>query len=510
MPMLPSVPNVQKGSLNVKIAKRLSFIACTLLLLFHYVSYGQAFSKSARIVAENKKAGTTDWLIDVPYDTCSYPDHQFCRRPQIEGYCSHASIRAGERLSIFVSTAPASDYSLQVYRMGYYGGKGARLMRSFASLTGTPQQTPAADPRTNFFECRWDTAVSFTIPQDWLSGVYIGKLTTAKNNNQSYVVFIVKDDRKADFLFQCSDLTWQAYNRWPQWHSMYDEGQKPWVNTHGARMSFDRPYSLYVNGLPSDFNPLSNGAGEFLLWEHPLSFWLEREGYDVTYISNTDTHADPATLLRAKGFLSVGHDEYWTQQMFDNVTAARDAGVNLLFLCGNSLDKKVYLEPATDGRPNRATGRLPKPESIDEQNLMGASSYGVGYTSFVCRAPKHWLFAGTGMKRNDSIPDFVGWEYHGLPTGDNKGLVILAQNKIYPNRFKDANAPDHTATIYTAAKGNFVFNAGTCWWSMLLATPPGFKNPVCNQGAENYRVIDFSKGDKRVQQMTKNLLNRCL
>jgi hypothetical protein len=109
--------------------------------------------------------------------------------------------------------------------------------------------------------------------------------------------------------------------------------------------------------------PLSNGAGEFLLWEHPLSFWLEREGYDVTYISNTDTHAEPATLLRAKGFLSVGHDEYWTQQMFDNVTAARDAGVNLLFLCGNSLDKKVFLEPATDGRPNRVTGRLPKPES---------------------------------------------------------------------------------------------------------------------------------------------------
>jgi hypothetical protein len=141
---------------------------------------------------------------------------------------------------------------------------------------------------------------------------------------------------------------------------------------------------------------------------------------------------------------------------------------------------------------------------------MGASSYGVGYTSFVCRAPKHWVFAGTGMKRNDSIPDFVGWEYHGLPTGDNKDLVILAQNTIYPNRFKDANAPDHTATIYTAAKGNFVFNAGTCWWSMLLATPPGFKNPVCNQGADNYRVIDFSKGDKRVQQMTKNLLNRCL
>ena len=58
-----------------------------------------------------------------------------------------------------------------------------------------------------------------------------------------------------------------------------------------------------------DFAPLSNGSGEFLLWEFPLAFWLEKEGYDVTYISDTDTHADPEGLLRRKAYLSVGHDE---------------------------------------------------------------------------------------------------------------------------------------------------------------------------------------------------------
>jgi hypothetical protein len=339
----------------------------------------------------------------------------------------------------------------------------------------------------------------------------MGKLTAKKDNSQAYVVFIVKDNRKADFLFQCSDLTWQAYNRWPQWHSLYDEGQQPWVNTNGARASFDRPYGLYVNGLPSDFNPLSNGGGEFLLWEHPLAFWMEKEGYDVSYISNTDTHADAATLLRTRGFLSVGHDEYWTDAMYKNVMAARDAGVNLLFLSGNSVNGKVYLAPATDGRPNRVTGRVPGERLFaNEQHLMGSSSYGVGYTSFVCKAPHHWLFENTGMKQNDSIENFVGWEYHGLPLGDNKNTVVVAQNKIQPNKFRDKEAPDHAATVYTTEKGNFVFNAGTCWWSMLLAAPPGYQNPVNNQGPQNYKVIDFSKGDKRVQQMTKNLLSRCL
>ncbi|HZH66641.1 MAG TPA: N,N-dimethylformamidase beta subunit family domain-containing protein [Flavisolibacter sp.] len=489
----------------------LFYVVGTMLCFISFAEPSLDSRTSNLIIEENKKEGTRDWLINVPFDTCGYPDHQFCRRKQVEGYSSHTSIKGGEQLSIFVSTDPGSDYALHIYRMGYYGGKGGRLMKSYDNLKGSPQAIPEWDKKTNFLECKWDTAVKFTIPHDWVSGVYLGKLTAKKDGSQAYVIFIVKDSRKADFLFQCSDLTWQAYNRWPLWHSLYDEGQQPWVNTNGARISFDRPYGLYVNGLPSDFNPLSNGGGEFLLWEYPLSFWMEKEGYDVSYISNVDTHADPATLLRAKGFLSVGHDEYWTGSMFKNVMAARDAGVNLLFLSGNSVNGKVYLEPATDGRMNRVTGRVPAERLFsNEQDLMGASSYGVGYTSFVCKTPDHWLFNGTGMKRNDSIENFVGWEYHGLPLGSNKNTIVVAQNKIRPNKFKDPEAPDHAATMYTTAKGAFVFNAGTCWWSMLLATPPGFQNPVNNQGPANYKVIDFSKPDKRVQQMTKNLLARCL
>jgi hypothetical protein len=95
--------------------------------------------------------------------------------------------------------------------------------------------------------------------------------------------------------------------------------------------------------------------------------------------------------------------------MYKNAMAARDAGVNLLFLSGNSVNGKIYLAPATDGRPNRVTGRVPGERLFaNEQHLMGASSYGVGYTSFVCKAPDHWLFENTGMKQNDSIQTLWG------------------------------------------------------------------------------------------------------
>ncbi len=127
---------------------------------------------------------------------------------------------------------------------------------------------------------------------------------------QSYIIWVVRDDRKCDFLFQVSDNTWNAYNRWPSQFSLYDDGQKVWYWGPDVKVSFDRPYGNYCQILDA---PLSVGSGEFFLWEFPLAFWMEKHGYDVSYISNTDTHADPQGLLRAKGLLSVGHDEYWSR-----------------------------------------------------------------------------------------------------------------------------------------------------------------------------------------------------
>jgi hypothetical protein len=75
-------------------------------------------------------------------------------------------------------------------------------------------------------ECPWEPATKLVIPRDWPSGVYLGKLTAEREKLQSYVIFIVRDDRPCDFLFQCSDTTWSAYNRWPDQWSLYDDGKK--------------------------------------------------------------------------------------------------------------------------------------------------------------------------------------------------------------------------------------------------------------------------------------------
>lgn len=454
------------------------------------------------IVEENEKPGTKEWLL-TKIDTVlvqKSPDGEnqphYARSKKIEAYASQTSYRAGETVRLFVSTEPASEFTIDVYRMGYYQGNGGRHMMKAGPIAGRAQPTPE-DGERNLRECRWEPSHEFEVPKDWVSGVYLAKFTRSGDGFQCYAIFVVKDERKADFNFQVSDMTWQAYNRWPAWRSLYDFQNKLWVTTGGDIISFDRPYSFFYNLLPSDANELTNGSGEFLLWEFPLAFWMEQEGYDVTYTSNVDTHADAEGLLRTKAFISVGHDEYWTRQMYDNAARARDAGVNLLFLSGNAVDGEVFLTVSTDGRANRVMGRAKW--FPDEHKLMGASSYGVGLGDWVVSQPEHWLYEGTGLKKGDTIKGLVGWEYHGPPLTEDPTLVVVSEGRFTDFRWEAEST--HAATFYDGPKGNFVFNAGTCWWSMPLARPPGARNPP---------DADFSQTDERVQRMTKNLFERVL
>jgi hypothetical protein len=189
------------------------------------------------IPRENAKPGTRDWMLTK---TRIDPATKY-RCPWIEGYCSRTSVRAGEKIQFFVSTNPASDFGIEVFRMGYYGGTGGRKMLELGPFKkGTVQPDPPIGPR-RLRECKWDACAELKIPKDWVSGVYVGKLTAEKEGFQSYLIFVVRDDRKADFIFQCSDTTWQAYNRWPSQFSLYDDGKNSWYWGPGMDISFDRP-----------------------------------------------------------------------------------------------------------------------------------------------------------------------------------------------------------------------------------------------------------------------------
>ena len=500
-----------------------------------FMGFSRVFSQDSKnpenlIQIENAKPGTKDWII-----TNTYIDpHTWWRSPRIEGYCSEPSVRAGDTIRIMVSTNPASEFSLEIYRTGYYGGDGGRLMKTFESLQGKTQPDPPVGEH-RLRECKWEPSVEFEIPDDWVSGVYLGKLTARKDGVywrrvQSYVIFIVSDDRPCDLLFQCSDLTWQSYNSWPndEW-SLYHAngyllnglGRKKWLTGERGWVSFDRPYALFCQRHLVQ-NPKSVGSGEFLLWEFPLSYWMEQHGYDVSYISNVDTHNDGLPgLLRAKGFISVGHDEDWTKKMYDDVSAARDAGLHLAFLSGNSVCCELGLLPSAEGQPQRIlrpdryffgeelakqfeqmTGeKLGSAVGPSAALLMGGITAGISGGDWICRNHDHWLYEDTGLKEGDAIKDLIGWEYHGFPDMDLPGMEILAYSPIVAGNGNPQ--PPHVATIYNGPKGNVVFNAGSIWYAQGLSSPPGHVLPAIGRARPQ-------GPDPIVQRMTKNLFDRFL
>ena len=462
---------------------------------------------------ENAKPGTRDWMLT---NTRIDPKTKY-RCPWVEGFCSRASVRAGESITFFVSTDPPSPYRIDLYRMGYYGGAGGRLVTSLGPFKGAKQPDPPLH-QSRLPECKWEPAATIAIPADWPSGVYLGKLTADRDKLQSYLIFIVRDDRPADFLFQCSDTTWQAYNRWPSQYSLYDKGKDTWYWGPGCDVSFDRPYGKYCQIMDQ---PLSTGSGEWFLWEFPLAYWLEQHGYDVTYVSNLDTHADPKGLLRAKGFLSVGHDEYYSIEMFNHLKSAIDAGLSVAFLSGNTCCGRIDPRPSSDRRRDRVFGRVDRfgpadPEEVkhfpamgllphkssNERTLIGARSTGhiTGGADWACSLPDHWVFEGTGMKKGDAIPGLVGWEWHGDPATDIPGLEVVSTAMTTDGRGNEHGA--YTATVYPGPKKNFVFNASTCWWADGLSEPPGYIRPS---------AYTQPKGpDARAQRITANVLRRML
>jgi hypothetical protein len=470
-------------------------------------------AKSDLVREENAKPGTSDWILT---NTRVDPNTRY-RSPWIEGYCSRTSVRSGETIEFKVSTNPASSFVIDCYRMGYYGGKGGRHLERFGPFQGSPQADPPVGEE-RLRECAWNTAMRLTIPATWPSGVYLAKLTEEREKLQSYMIFVVRDDRECNFLFQCSDTTWAAYNRWPDLWSLYDDGTPPhnWYTGPGVRVSLDRPYGKYRQIFDA---PLSQGSGEFLLWEFPLAFWMEKAGYDVSYISNMDTHADARGLGRGKVFLSVGHDEYWSLDMFQNVKSAIDTGIHAAFFSGNSVDGVIEVLPNAAGAPYRTIGRIGKFAGVDSERervyddkwkqhgpdpalLMGArtTTPANGSADWTCVNEKHWLFEGTGMKNGDSIKGLVGWEHHGHPASI-PGLEVLARGAV-SSRGKPQGT-EYTATMFRAPKGNWVFNAATIWWSDGLSEPPGYLRPSAHGGTP-------PGPDPRVQRMTENLFQRFL
>jgi hypothetical protein len=506
------------------------------------------------IARENQKAGTADWELENP-----------ATKREIEGYASLTSVNIGGEIKLFVNTKEP-NYTIEIFRTGWYDGLGGRRMNDPIIRKGTRQPLPIEDEASGLIECNWKDPYILRIPDradDWISGIYLAKLTASRTGKQSYIIFVVRDDdRKSDILFQSSVTTYQAYNNWGykslyRWNSQAKQAYK---------VSFNRPYAMSPNRKAS----YGVGAGEFITnfqpkrrtssagWEYNMVRWLEKEGYDVTYATNIDTHFNSRLLLSHKAFLSVGHDEYWSRDMRENIEAARDEGVSIGFFGSNICYWQIRLEPSRiTGEVNRtvvaykemadldplgglkvelgtvnspveiAAGRqlnygIDKPEraEIATTNHKSPALYSLVTTRWRDRtvgSPEDALIGvmyetfqvNSDIVIDENAPDWL-LKKTGLKKGDKlPGLLGYEVDRMFGNAPKNIVRVAHSPyphgggtryadmTIYTADSGAKVFATGSMQWGWGLDdyNAPQLRPPVLNAGA---------------QQITRNVLAKLL
>jgi uncharacterized repeat protein (TIGR01451 family) len=419
----------------------------------------------------------------------------------VEGYASETSALPGDTLHFHVSTDPAAPYRVEIYRLGWYGGSGARLVGCVPGCAGFSQGQPQPRPAAGApgpLRASWPVTDTFVLPADAASGYYrVRFVLPGGQSSATFVIVRAPPGAQAAVLVQVPVNTWQAYNSWDG-RSLYDIAG---AAARANRVSFDRPYAW---SAPMNQSPLG--------WEYPLVAFLEQAGYDVSYQTDLDTDRDPASLLGHRLVIDIGHDEYWTEAMRDAFEAARDAGVNLAFMGSNDAYWRARYEDGgrtlavyksgddplagADAKTGlfRALGR-PECGLIGIQHQGGRLNWPAGDYTVVASALGHPWFAGTGFEAGSVVRGVVGVETDTIPSWDGGASCGHALTVLFHHEAGGDTLGNADATVYTAPSGARVFAAGSKRFVWGLADPPP------GSGRTHGLV------DPRLQRFARNLLD---
>ncbi|MBZ6077194.1 DUF4082 domain-containing protein [Microvirga sp. WGZ8] len=465
----------------------------------------------------------------------------------IQGFATNISVNHGSTIDFKIAT-DSTNYRIDIYRLGYYDGAGARKVKTIEKdlATAQIQPHPIVDYSLGLIDCgNWSVSASWDVPEDAVSGVYFAKLVREDGTpGQNIIPFIVRNDEdKSDITFQTSDTTWQAYNAWGG-ASLYvgdvplnPEDMISYIppNCSCGLTAIGRAYAVSYNRPFITTSSPRGGPWDFIFGaEYPAIRWLEQNGYDINYISGVDSSRDGAQLLNSKIFLSVGHDEYWSGEQRANVEAARDAGVNLAFWSGNEAYWKIRWETSIDGTGtpyrtmvtykqtlaqadidpsdvNTGTWRDPRfadPGQEPENSLTGTmfmvDSYRrdtitIPYDMSQLRFWKNTSIANLQPGESASlVQNLLGYEWDSdVENGFRpEGLINLSLSTVSVNTLLQdygstvgPGTATHSLTLYRAASGALVFGAGTVYWSWGLdpnnSIEPGPADPNVQQAMVN-------------------------
>jgi hypothetical protein len=419
------------------------------------------------IVRENSREGARDWWGKHA------PPHT------IEGYPTQCSVRPGERLELCVSTRPAARYRIAVHRLGWYSGLGARAVAEHPSagdLQGTPREVPEPRPGPHIDSAGWPVSDVIQIGAEWTTGVYVARLILTSGEHEgldAFVPFVVRAPlgEVATILVQQPVTTAQAYNNWGG-KSLYTSNSTDEVAA--VKVSFDRPYTAWSHANLNARWPFG--------CDYQLIRYLEREGFDVAYTTDVDTHREPWSPAGHRLLMTSGHDEYWTRELRDAFEEALAAGVNLACMGANTAYWQMRFEDgertmveyrwrAEDPEPDRALktelfrNLAPaRPEcllwGVQYQDGLGLPNQSRDYT-LTRECDAHPWLEGTGFEHPATLKGLVGYEWDGLQKGLEPADATVFFH--YDNELSNADA-----LVHRAPSGAQVFAAGSLQFSWGL------------------------------------------
>ena len=489
------------------------------------------------VACENALPGDpkSDWDVDEPGDL------------SIQGFATDQSVNVGGTVTFKINT-PVTSYHIDILRFGWYGGLGARkVVSNMLPTAQLPQTQPACvvdnTNTTGLIDCgNWAASASWAVPSTAVSGIYAAHLVRNDTGGDSLIFFVVRNDAShSAIVYQSSDVTREAYNQYGG-NSLYSctvacPPGNPLGYKGAYQVSFNRPNTAVQLGEQYSFF-----GAEFQMVE-----FLEANGYDTSYISGVDTDRAGTLLKNHKVYMDSGHDEYWSAAQRTNVTAARDAGVNLAFFSGNEMFWKTRYLPSVDGSSTSYRTLVTYKEThfnakVDPQPSIwtgtwrdprfaattdgGKPENGLTGTAFVVDPPNSFAIqvpAANGKARlwrnttaatlapgkvDTLAPNTMGYEWDAdLDNGFRPaGLIDLSSTtENVTNLMLDYGSIEgpgtatHSLTMYKAASGALVFGAGTVQWSWgLEGSPDGTAPPNKDQMQATVNLF----ADMKVQPTT--------
>ncbi|MDP9845199.1 N,N-dimethylformamidase beta subunit family domain-containing protein [Streptosporangium lutulentum] len=420
--------------------------------------------------AENARRGDPRWRV-----------RERGAEHEIEGFADRVSVLPGESFRLYVSTT-AARYTVRAFRVGWYGGAGARKVWQSPSLRGRRQAPPETIAATRTVTAAHWRPGPEVDTDGWPEGSYLLRLDTGAGAGRYVPLTVRSASTRGRLVVVNAVTTWQAYNDWGG-RSLYT-GPGGFEDRSRA-VSFDRPYD-------------TSGARLFLDMERDAIEVAERSGVPLAYVTNLELDEDPHILDGARGLVSLGHDEYWSARMRRTVEAARDRGTNLAFLGANAVYWRVRFAGTPlgrgrlvvcdkgDGDPGTRLWRESEPESSLTGPMYDCFPAEAAY---VVHSPRHWIFKGTGVRRGTAFPGMAGVETDKVFPGAPRPMEVLA---ISPVNCGGRSTLAHSA-YYTVPSGAAVFTSGTMRWVCAL------RGARCGHGVTG-RAAAF------VRRATTNLL----